>query len=127
RARPPRAGRRGARPRVARSPARGADRAGAGPRPRARRRRPGERGGRAMAALTRASLGGAARVRAAIPGEGFAIAALWRELWDAHQEWGGYPGSSDEAVYAQLAGRLDDDARVRGGRPLLGSHVHLIA
>jgi GNAT superfamily N-acetyltransferase len=80
-----------------------------------------------MAALTRASLGGAARVRAAIPGEGFAIAALWRELWDAHQEWGGYPGSSDEAVYAQLAGRLDDDARVRGGRPLLGSHVHLIA
>jgi GNAT superfamily N-acetyltransferase len=77
-----------------------------------------------MAALTRPM---AARMRAAIPGEGFAIAALWRELWDAHQDWGGYPGSHDEDVYAQLAGRLDDDARVRGGRPLLGSHVHLIA
>jgi len=77
-----------------------------------------------MAALTRPM---AARVRAAIPGEGFAIAALWHELWDAHQDWGGYAGSSDEAVYAQLAVRLDDDARVRGGRPLLGSHVHLVA
>jgi GNAT superfamily N-acetyltransferase len=77
-----------------------------------------------MAALTRPM---ATRVRAAMAGEGFAIAALWRELWDAHQEWGGYPGSSDEGVYTQLATRLDDDARVRGGRPLLGSHVHLIA
>jgi GNAT superfamily N-acetyltransferase len=80
-----------------------------------------------MAALTRSTQSTGARVRAAIPGEGRAIAALWRELWDAHQAWGGYPGSDDEGVYAQLATRLDDDARVRGGRPLLGSHVHLIA
>jgi GNAT superfamily N-acetyltransferase len=77
-----------------------------------------------MAALTR-SMG--ARVRAAMPGEGAAVAALWRELWDAHQAWGGYPGSDDPGVYGQLALRLDDDARVRNGRPLLGSHVHLIA
>ena len=70
---------------------------------------------------------GAARVRSAIPGEGPAIAMLWRELWDAHQAWGGYPGSRDEAVYARLASRLDEDARVRGGRPVLGSHAHLIA
>lgn len=76
-----------------------------------------------MAAVTRAMN---ARVRAAIPGEGAAIAALWRELWDLHQEWGGYPGTRDPAVYARLASRLDQDARVRSGRPLLGSHVHLV-
>ena len=69
----------------------------------------------------------AARVRAARPGEGLAIAALWRELWDAHQGWGGYPGSRDTTVYLRLANRLNEDARVRAGRPLLGSHAHLIA
>ncbi len=68
-----------------------------------------------------------ARVRAARPGEGLAIAALWRELWDAHQGWGGYPGSRDDAVYLRLANRLNEDARVRAGRPLLGSHIHLVA
>ena len=31
------------------------------------------------------------------PGEGRAVAALWRELWDAHEAWGGYPGSRDDA------------------------------
>ena len=62
-----------------------------------------------MAAVTRAMH---ARVRAALPGEGAAIAALWRELWDAHQGWGGYPGTRDPAVYARLANRLDQDARV---------------
>jgi GNAT superfamily N-acetyltransferase len=67
------------------------------------------------------------RVRASRPGEGLAIAALWRELWDAHQGWGGYAGSHDEAVYLRLANRLNEDARVRAGRPLLGSHVHLVA
>ena len=68
-----------------------------------------------------------ARVRAPIPGEGAAIAGLWRELWDAHQAWGGYPGSRDAAVYARLAARLDDDARVRAGRLVLGCHAHLVA
>jgi GNAT superfamily N-acetyltransferase len=67
------------------------------------------------------------RVRAASPGEGRQVAALWRELWDAHEAWGGYPGSRDQRVYAQLAERLDDDARVRDGQPILGRHVHLIA
>ena len=69
----------------------------------------------------------AGRVRAPLPGEGAAIAALWRELWDAHQAWGGYPGSRDAAVYARLAARLDDDARVRAGRFVLGCHAHLVA
>jgi GNAT superfamily N-acetyltransferase len=68
-----------------------------------------------------------ARVRASRPGEGLAIAALWRELWDAHQGWGGYPGSRDQAVYLRLANRLNEDARLRAGRPLMGSHVHLVA
>ncbi len=69
----------------------------------------------------------AIRVRAASPGEGRLVAALWRELWDAHERWGGYPGSHDPRVYAQLAERLDDDARVRDGQPILGRHVHLVA
>ena len=57
-----------------------------------------------MAALTRPAQ---LVVRAAFPGEGAAVAALWRELWDAHEAWGGYPGSRDPRVYAQLAHRLD--------------------
>jgi GNAT superfamily N-acetyltransferase len=77
-----------------------------------------------MAAVTRAAR---VRVRAATPGEGPAVAALWRELWDAHEAWGGYPGSRDPRVYAQLARRLDDDARVRSGHPVLGRHMHLLA
>jgi GNAT superfamily N-acetyltransferase len=77
-----------------------------------------------MAALTRPS---DVVIRAAVPGEGRTIAGLWRELWDAHEVWGGYPGSRDPRVYAQLANRLDDDARVRAGHPILGRHVHLVA
>ncbi|HLK35996.1 MAG TPA: GNAT family N-acetyltransferase [Polyangiaceae bacterium] len=77
-----------------------------------------------MAALTQAAR---VRVRAPLPGEGAAVASLWRELWDAHEQWGGYPGSRDPRVYAQLAARLDDDARVRSGHPILGHHVHLVA
>ena len=85
-----------------------------------------------MAALTSrlpadAAIAATARVRAAIPGEGAAIAGLWRDLWDTHHAWGGYPGARDDAVYAKLATRLDEDARIRAGRPMLGSHVHLIA
>jgi GNAT superfamily N-acetyltransferase len=30
-------------------------------------------------------------------------------------------------VYADLAARLDEDARVRAGHPLLGRHIHLVA
>jgi predicted N-acetyltransferase YhbS len=77
-----------------------------------------------MAALSRASR---IAVRAARPGEGEAIATLWRELWDAHEGWGGYPGCRDPLVYERLAVRLDDDARARGGQPILGRHLHVVA
>ncbi len=77
-----------------------------------------------MAALTQPAR---VVVRAGAVGEGRAIALLWRELWEAHEAWGGYPGSRDPEVYAQLADRLDDDARVRSGQPVLGRHVHLVA
>ena len=70
---------------------------------------------------------GRATIRAARPGEGHAIAGLWRELWDAHEGWGGYPGCQDDAVYERLGIRLDDDARARGGQPILGRHLHLLA
>ena len=77
-----------------------------------------------MAAMTQAP---SLVVRAARASEGAMIARLWRELWDAHENWGGYLGSRDPAVYARLAERLDDDARVRGGHPLIGRHVHLVS
>jgi GNAT superfamily N-acetyltransferase len=77
-----------------------------------------------MAALSRPDH---VTVRGPLPGEGAGIAALWRELWDAHEAWGGYPGTRDARVYAEVARRLDDDARVRGGHPILGRHVHLVA
>jgi GNAT superfamily N-acetyltransferase len=66
-------------------------------------------------------------VRAANVDEGRAVAALWRELWDAHEAWGGYPGTRDARVYDQLAVRLSEDARVRAGQPVLGRHIHLVA
>jgi GNAT superfamily N-acetyltransferase len=77
-----------------------------------------------MAALSRTP---GVQVRAAAPGEGAALAGLWRELWDSHEAWGGYPGTRDPRVYAELAARLDEDARVRAGQPLLGRHLHLVA
>jgi GNAT superfamily N-acetyltransferase len=77
-----------------------------------------------MAALTQRAH---VSVRAVAPGEGRAIASLWRDLWEAHEAWGGYPGSRDLRVYTQLAQRLDDDALVRAGQPILGRHVHLVA
>jgi GNAT superfamily N-acetyltransferase len=77
-----------------------------------------------MAALNH---GARLHVRAPRVGEGAQIASLWRELWEAHEGWGGYPGSHDDKVYANLGARLDDDARVRAGNPVLGRHIHLIA
>jgi hypothetical protein len=77
-----------------------------------------------MAAVTRASR---VVVRAARPGEGRAIARLWRELWDAHEGWGGYAGCHDDRVYDRLGARLDDDARARAGQPILGRHMHVVA
>ena len=66
-------------------------------------------------------------VRAARPGEGGKISALWRELWEAHEGWGGYASSHDDRVFQRLAVRLDEDARVRADYPVLGRHLHLIA
>ena len=66
-------------------------------------------------------------VRAPRPGEGTPIALLWRELWEVHERWGGYPGSREADVYAHLASRLDNDAVVRAKSPTLGRHVHLVA
>lgn len=77
-----------------------------------------------MAAVTKAP---EVVVRGARPDEGRVIAALWRELWDAHEAWGGYAGTRDPRVYEQLAARLSEDARVRGGQPVLGRHIHLVA
>jgi GNAT superfamily N-acetyltransferase len=77
-----------------------------------------------MAAVTRAAR---VAVRAVRQGEGAAVAALWRELWDAHERWGGYAGARDPRVYTQVALRLDDDARARCGRIVLGRHAHVIA
>jgi GNAT superfamily N-acetyltransferase len=77
-----------------------------------------------LAAVTKAP---SVHVRAANVDEGRAIATLWRELWDAHEAWGGYTGTRDPKVYDQLAIRLSEDARVRGGQPVLGRHIHLVA
>jgi hypothetical protein len=66
-------------------------------------------------------------VRPPFEGEGRAIARLWRELWDVHESWGGYPGEHDANVYERVAERLDADARLRNGKPALGRHIHLIA
>lgn len=76
-----------------------------------------------MAALSQPRL----VIRAAGTEEGRVIAGLWRELWDAHEVWGGYAGTRDGRVYDQLAQRLSEDARVRAGQPVLGRHVHLVA
>lgn len=77
-----------------------------------------------MAAVTKSQ---SVVVRAANVDEGHVIASLWRELWDAHEAWGGYAGTRDPRVYEQLATRLSEDARVRGGQPVLGRHIHLVA
>jgi GNAT superfamily N-acetyltransferase len=66
-------------------------------------------------------------IRAAEHGEGRVIAGLWRQLWETHERWGGYPSARESRVYEQLSVRLDEDARVRAGQPVLGRHVHLVA
>ena len=77
-----------------------------------------------MAALTSAA---ALEVRAPREGEGTAIAALWRELWDVHEGWGGYPAAHEAGIYEAVAQRIDSEARVRYGQPVLGRHIHLVA
>ena len=80
-----------------------------------------------MAAVRHGSSSERITVRAANAEEGRAISGLWRELWDAHEAWGGYEGTRDERIYDQLAQRLSEDARVRRGQPILGRHIHLVA
>lgn len=66
-------------------------------------------------------------VRPPRQGEGAAIARLWRELWDVHEGWGGYPGQRDPRAYDRVGELIDADTRVRGNRAVLGRHVHLVA
>ena len=66
-------------------------------------------------------------VRAPRPGDGAAISALWRELWDVHEGWGGYPGAKDELTYARVQSRIEHEARARQGSVTLGRHLHLVA
>lgn len=66
-------------------------------------------------------------VRAPRPGDGVAVAKLWRELWDVHESWGGYPGAKDDLTYARVQTRIEQEARARQGSVALGRHLHLIA
>ncbi len=77
-----------------------------------------------MAALSSTS---SVAVRAPRPGEGAVIAGLWRELWEVHESWGSYPGSKEASAYEQVAARVDQDSRARGGNVMLGRHLHLVA
>lgn len=74
--------------------------------------RPDGRQGGASATFA-SSLRAPVTVRSPVPGEGTVIAALWQELCDAHEAWGGYPGSHEPGVYQAIAQRLDDAARAR--------------
>jgi GNAT superfamily N-acetyltransferase len=82
-----------------------------------------------MAALSvpRGSAASRLHVRAPRPGDGAAIAALWRELWDVHESWGGYPGAKDDLTYARVQTRIEHEARARQGSVALGRHLHLVA
>jgi GNAT superfamily N-acetyltransferase len=66
-------------------------------------------------------------VRPPRPGDGAAIARLWRELWDVHETWGGYPGAKDDITYARVQTRIEHEARARQGSAILGRHLHLVA
>ena len=77
-----------------------------------------------MAAVSAASR---VHVRAPRPGDGAAVAALWRELWDVHESWGGYPGAKDDLTYIRVQTRIEHEARARQGSIVLGRHLHLVA
>jgi GNAT superfamily N-acetyltransferase len=66
-------------------------------------------------------------VRAAVPGEGIAIASLWRELWEASKAWGGYPASHDSRTYAELGQRIDASLGLRTGQTVSSRDIHLVA
>ena len=74
-----------------------------------------------------AALSNPLQIRGPLPGDGPSVAGLWRELWDAHEAWGGYVGAKDQETYTAVAVRLDVDAQARRGSPVMGRHVHLVA
>jgi GNAT superfamily N-acetyltransferase len=69
----------------------------------------------------------AVTVRAPRQGDGTAVAALWKNLWDLHASWGGYPGSATPLVYERLAAKLDQDFYHRRELIAEGSHLHIVA
>ncbi len=77
--------------------------------------------------MTRSAAPSPVRVRAPHAGEGAVVSALWRELWIAHEDFGGYETSKEPGAFDEVARRVDDESRVRAGEPLLGRHVHLVA
>ncbi len=66
-------------------------------------------------------------VRAPRAGDGAAVSALWRELWDVHEGWGGYPGAKDDLTYVRVQSRIEHEARARQGSIALGRHLHIVA
>lgn len=68
-----------------------------------------------------------ALIRAPRVGDGPAVARLWRELWDLHTGWGGYPGTREDLPYLHLAERLNGDFHHRREQILEGAHLHLVA
>lgn len=67
------------------------------------------------------------RVRAPHAGEGVAVSKLWRELWEVHEGFGGYETSHEPGAFEAVAKRIDEEARLRQGEPMLGRHAHLVA
>lgn len=67
------------------------------------------------------------RITALAPGDGEAVASLWRDLWLLHESWNGYPAARDPGTYTDLAERLEAWARRRNTDPVLGQHIHLVA
>lgn len=66
-------------------------------------------------------------VRLARAGEGASLARLWKLLWDEHEPWGGYLGTRDAAVYAEVARRIDGQLSARLRTPECARHIHVAA
>lgn len=65
--------------------------------------------------------------RLARPGEGVALARLWKILWDEHEPWGGYLGTRDPTVYAEVGRRIDAQLALRGRTGEVARHIHVAA
>lgn len=71
--------------------------------------------------------GSVVTTRALALGDGPAVAALWRELWVLHDEWGGYLALRDDDVYTHVAAELDGRGLLRAGAVVHERHAHLVA